>query len=283
MSEISQPIQIKRILVSLDSSKHSYAALIAALDLAERYSAKVKGIFVEDINLLNLSKLPFHQEIGQYSAHVREISTDGITRGIIVQSRWVTRTFQRLITQKELEGDISILRGHVSEMILKEMKHFDLIILGKSGTKPIGTRKIGSTAGSLILKQQKPLLLVEEGNQINQPIIVFYENSTAGKRSLETAADLVDESENLVIMIASASVKSLEDDKKFLKHWAEGKNIRLSFQTYHPHRLDRTLFMLKGLKTGLFILPKSTDPKHQVVLEHCLNMIDLPILLIQES
>ena len=49
----------RRILVALDASAHSHAALAAAVALAARLHAEIEGLFVEDINLLRLAELPF--------------------------------------------------------------------------------------------------------------------------------------------------------------------------------------------------------------------------------
>ncbi|MBK7177644.1 MAG: universal stress protein [Chloroflexi bacterium] len=56
-------MKIQRILVALDASPHSLAALEAAIDLAERLDAELQGLFVEDINLLRLAQLPFAREL----------------------------------------------------------------------------------------------------------------------------------------------------------------------------------------------------------------------------
>ena len=59
---------IRRILVAVDASTHSLAALEAASVLAEVLNAELVGIFVEDINLLRLAGLPFAREVRYQSA-----------------------------------------------------------------------------------------------------------------------------------------------------------------------------------------------------------------------
>ena len=55
--------QANRILVALDASPQSEAALRAAAELAALLEAELEGLFVEDINLLHLCGLPFGREI----------------------------------------------------------------------------------------------------------------------------------------------------------------------------------------------------------------------------
>ena len=58
---------VRRILVAVDASHHSIAALEAAVELATRFQAELLGLYVEDINLLRLAQLPFGREVGTFS------------------------------------------------------------------------------------------------------------------------------------------------------------------------------------------------------------------------
>ena len=52
MTEDRRHLAIRRILVALDTSPHSQAAMEAAIELAARFEAELAGMFVEDVNLL---------------------------------------------------------------------------------------------------------------------------------------------------------------------------------------------------------------------------------------
>lgn len=281
MSEVYKPICVERILVSLDSSAHSFAGLQAAVELAHHYDAVLQGVFVEDITLLSLAEMPFHQEVGEYSAIIREISTDGMTRGIFVQSKWVIRTFRKLINQTDLKGDIAVLRGNVLEVIEKETEQCDLLIIGKTGTNPSGQRRLGSTTKALIRKQQKSMLLVEEGNRLGYPMIVFYDPSPQGRISLETSRDLLGPGETLMILLNADSPDELEENKQVLKNWAVENQVNVSIQTYKTRAFKRFLQMISGLKSGLFILPYLQNQEKRAFVEICLRTVSLPILLVR--
>jgi nucleotide-binding universal stress UspA family protein len=281
VNDVNKPIRVNRILVSLDSSKHSFAALNAAIDLAHHYDAALKGVFIEDITLLSLAEMPFRQEVGEYSAIVREISTDGITRGILVQGRWVIQTFRKLVNQTEINGDFAILRGKVSEIIARESKECDLLVLGKSGTNSLLRRRLGSTARTMIRRHKKPLLLVEEDNRLGYPLIVLYDKSPLGQISLETARDLLDPGESLIILLNEDDPEAFNQKKQRLSEWASEKQIKISIQTYQYRSFSRFLQQIHGVKTGLFILPNiHNDPKGRIV-DWVLEKVSLPILLIR--
>jgi len=280
VSVVNKPICVEKILVSLDSSKHSFAALQAALTLAHHYNATIKGVFVEDIALLNLAEMPFHQEVGEYSASIREISFDGISRGIFVQSKWVIRTFQKLINRTDLQSNFVVRRGKVSEIISRESEECDLLILGKSGTNPLGYRRLGSTAKALIQRGQKNLLLVEDGNEIRQPMIVLYDHSPAGQIAIETSKDLLNPGETLILLVSEDNPDDFDSDKTHLTNWAMENQINISIQTYTARSFEYTIQMIKNLKIGLFVLPHIQNLPQRQFVAICLEKISLPILLI---
>jgi nucleotide-binding universal stress UspA family protein len=85
---------IRRILVALDASRQSVAALQVAADLASHLEAELVGLFVEDINLLRLAELPFAREVGSYSATRRRLNTRQVERQLKVQAERARRALE---------------------------------------------------------------------------------------------------------------------------------------------------------------------------------------------
>jgi len=56
--ERDETLKIRRVLVAMDASPHSRAALEAAIELASHFEAELRGLFVEDINMLRAVGLP---------------------------------------------------------------------------------------------------------------------------------------------------------------------------------------------------------------------------------
>ena len=80
MNAREHEIVIQRILVALDASPHSQAALDAAATLAARVSAELQGLFIEDVNLLRLAELPFAREVGSFTATHRRLDARDLER-----------------------------------------------------------------------------------------------------------------------------------------------------------------------------------------------------------
>ena len=281
VNKANQAICVDRILVSLDSSKHSFAALQAAIQMAHHFNATIQGVFIEDTTLFGLAKMPFRQEVGDYSAIVREISSDDMSRGILVQSRWVIRTFKRLINQTDLSGNFTVLRGKVSKIIGDELENCDLLVMGKSGTNTMLKGRLGSTTKAIFRKQMKPMLLVEEGNQLGFPMIVLFENTNPGISCLETCRTLIDPDDTMIIVILDDDPTSKQSKKSFLSKWSSEYHLNISIQCYETRTLSRFIHNIKGLKKGLFLLPPIQNLSNEQMVNLFLERISLPILLIR--
>lgn len=281
MTETCQPICVDHILVSLDSSKHSFAALRVAIQLAHHYHAAITGLFVEDTTLLSLAKMPFRQEVGEYTAIVRNISTDAMTRSIFVQYKRINRTFRKLINNSELMGDFTVLRGKVSESIRKASEECDLLIMGKSGTNTLQRKKLGSTAQALSRDPQIPILLVEEENLVGTPISVIFDNSLLGKVSLETARDLLEQGDALNIILIEENPDKIAQQKKYLHQWSEKHQIDIKIFATKPQGFPQFLQKIKGLRKGLLILPHQPAQPDWKIEEICLEEVTLPVLIIR--
>ena len=59
--------QSERIVVALDASPNSVAALRAGAELASLLGVDLEGLFVEDIDLVRLCGLPYRQEVGSFN------------------------------------------------------------------------------------------------------------------------------------------------------------------------------------------------------------------------
>lgn len=281
MSEVYEPICVDKILVALDNSKHSFSALQIAVELAQHYGAALKGIFVEDATILKLAEISFLQEVGEYSATVRKISYDSITKGVTAQSRWVIRTFQKMINQADLQGTFSILRGNVFQSINLESDKCDLLVIGKTGTNPFRSHGLGSTSKALIQRLHKSMLLVEQDNHLGYPVIVLYDNSPEGKISLQTGKELLNNRESLIILLSEDDPDVFEKDKKELSKWASENKIDITIQTYKSKYFQRFIQMIKDVKTGLFIIPHNKKFLKSPIVENILANVSLPILLIR--
>ena len=73
MNQNTFSFPLHRILVPLDASENSLTALDTAAELAAVLDAELEGLFVEDINLLQLCDFPFAREVSFLGPSFRRI------------------------------------------------------------------------------------------------------------------------------------------------------------------------------------------------------------------
>ena len=73
-------MEFRRIVVAIDGSPTSIAALEATAELASAWGSEVVGLFIEDTNLLRMASLPFAREVGSHSGAHRAINPDQFER-----------------------------------------------------------------------------------------------------------------------------------------------------------------------------------------------------------
>lgn len=282
MSEQYKPICINRILVTLDSSKHSFSALKAAVELAQHYNAELKGVFIQDTTLLKLAETEILYEVGEYTAISRKISAEGITQGMAVQSRWIAKAFQKLTAHTGINGDFSVLHGNVDEIIEKESEKCDLLVIGKSGTHPMRKRRLGSTAKAIIQRGKKSFLLVEEDTNLGYPIFILFTDSPLGWISLKTASELLDTGDELTILLEDIDSEELTNQKKEIRTWAKEEKVNILFQPFTANSFGRIILKIKNLRTGLFFIPYMLKPLYKDLVEKYLKEIPFPIFIVRQ-
>ncbi|MCC6165822.1 MAG: universal stress protein [Caldilineaceae bacterium] len=183
------PEPVERIVVALDASPQSVAALKAAAELAALMQAELEGLFIEDINLLYLCGLPFGHEIGSYTAKLRRLDNAGMERQLRVLAATIQQVMERVAAQTPVRWSFQVRRGPVVQELLAAAQSAALMSMGRAGR--VRRRGIGSTAQSLVSQTQRPLLILGEGSGLEYPLTVVYTGTAAAQRALELALRLV--------------------------------------------------------------------------------------------
>lgn len=158
-----EEIPVARVLTLLDASRHSLAALAAAVDLAVTRHAELVALFVEDQDLLGSAGFPFAREIGAVSGRVRRLSRTDLEAGMARQARRVTEALEAAVAGRELRHQLRVSRGRVVSEALSLAGPGDLLVLGKAGLSGHwGGVRLGSTSRALILEAPCTVIIWDE-------------------------------------------------------------------------------------------------------------------------
>jgi nucleotide-binding universal stress UspA family protein len=163
----------KSILVALDGSQHSDAALQYALWLAERLRATLIGLHVIDIVSIEGSfvhdvsgSLGFEPYL-DFSAKMREALQE---RGRVLLDGFVQRCRER-----HIPCDQALPLGIIANEICDQARTADLVVVGHRGVnEQFSTGLLGSTTESVTRKSPKPVLVSPmQFREIRRPVLAY--------------------------------------------------------------------------------------------------------------
>ena len=196
---------IQRILIAIDASPPSIAALEAAAALAARINAELLGVFIEDVNLLRLASLPFATEVGVLLPHVRPLGAVEMERHLRAQRARAEEALERVAQRLQLRWSFRVTRGQIVTELLTAALDADLIALGAMSSQMIRRTWLGSTVQAIMARTARPLLITPRGATLCAPIAVVYNGSPGSVHALALAqyvCEQLGDGELVVLLIA---------------------------------------------------------------------------------
>lgn len=226
------------MLLLLDGSPTSYAALAAGVEMAAQTGVAVLGLFVEEVNLLRSAGFSFSREVGSASGISRPLDTAMIERRLQQVAHQAREVLAKALPD-QIGPLLNVTRGRVVDEVLALAGPDDLLVLGRVGWSSAPGVRLGSTARSLIKQSPTRVLLWGERRREGKGRILVFLNDheDLDQGAVRTAAGLVQSSHEPVTIL--------------LRPGAELSPERLTL-------LER-MFDLSGAGVRLRVLP-TTEP-----------------------
>ena len=186
--EIEEAVVTERVLVALDASPQSQAALRAAARVAAAMQAELLGLFVEDANLFHLCNSPFCREVGLRTAVVRQLESQTVERQLRVLAAEMRRSLARVAGEAQVRWSFQVTRGAVEHELLVAAENSVLLSLGR--TSWLTGSRLGSTTRMVVQRTLRPLLILGNHDGLTHPLTVIYNGSPSADRALTLAIRL---------------------------------------------------------------------------------------------
>ncbi len=255
MIKSSAEFAIRRILVALDASPHSLAALEAAVGVASKMNAELVGLFVEDTTLLRLSELPCAREILYFSSAKLPLNRATMESRLKAHSEVARKAVESVAKDANVAWSFRIARGKVVSELLAAASGADLVALGKGGWGLNRRVRIGSTALELAASSLPVLLLPEHGLSEKPHLLVYYDHSQASQRALLAAASLAGFGmDGITVLVASRNKHQAMQAEKEIVALIEGRNIDVRYVVFEPDNQESLWDALKAEKDCVLVL-----------------------------
>lgn len=248
---------MRSILVALDGSAPSLAALEQAVGWAQLLGAELRGLFVEDE-----WRFVYYPTAATFEGGLSTpvpLPPDKLEQeneAAKAEGEAIKQAFLKAVEGRPIDAHMSILRGNVNEILTGEARAADLVVMGKRGRNdPPDSRKPGPTTEALIHDALRPVLVVPENARASGGVLLAYDGSISANRVLVPGA-LLARAGGLAVNVLSVNE---EPHRSKVLHGTAGKYLRPhgiepGFQSVKGRPADEIIKAAEALQSGLIVM-----------------------------
>lgn len=272
---------IHRILVALDASAYSLAALEAAARLAAALEAELDGLYVEDINLLHWADLPFTRVV-RYPASVDEaVDKAGMEKQLQRRAEQARRALANIARELKLPWSFKVVRGQVTPVLLAAALEADLLALGWISYPRTRRMRLGSTARALVTQLPRVIWLPPRQEMPERaPVFVTYDGSPVARKALALAERLATDLQIICVLIGAVDgVEQLKEE--VLAQLKTKETMQITFR-HLPEAEAENLARLVGMEHGgVLVIGGETMTLPASALESLLDQLECSVVLVR--
>jgi nucleotide-binding universal stress UspA family protein len=281
--ELADPMsvadQIRRILVALDASPHSLAALRAAVEIAAELSAELIGVFVEDVNLVRLAALPASQEIGQTSARIRELDERTMARQLRGLALRAERALAREAGRSQVRWSFTVSRGTIGAELGVAASQADLVVMGRAGWSI--RRRAGSSVEAVLTSGMRRTLVIGAGARLQPTWLVVYDGSEMADRGLESARLLAaSKGGYLTVAIARPDPEQAQQLQWQVAEQLRPHRLKVRFRWLHRFDSRALAELVATEQRCVLVLSADAAQLRDRPLPEILETLDCPVLIV---
>jgi nucleotide-binding universal stress UspA family protein len=208
----SSEFTIHRVLVALDASAHSMAALEMAAGLAAVAKAELVGLFVEDTQLLHLAESPHAREMLYPSAQQQPLNLATMEQRLRAQAEQARCAMAELADPAQVRWSFQVVRGEVNAAVLAAASETDVLALGRTGWSLARPARLGSTALAAAHNLPRVLLLVQRCLPFERQVLAVVNGTESLQPTLMVAARLAQVCGNKLIVLTSSTRTSIAEE-----------------------------------------------------------------------
>jgi len=175
-----------RVVVWLDPTAPQEASLPALACLGA--AAEILGLFVEDADLLDLSRLSVAREITFEGTSARQMEQGRTEQQFRVHAARMRNLFEAAARKLSAQHSFRVARGVLNVELLKVAADYDTLVLTHSRHQFGSRLAIRARLGELLAGGPRTLVIVQERWQTGQRIAALFDGSPASELALRTAA-----------------------------------------------------------------------------------------------
>jgi nucleotide-binding universal stress UspA family protein len=221
---------IERIVVPLDAAGESLTAIDTAARLAAHAKAPLRGIFVEDEDLLHLVRLPFARQF-TLGARAETMTTEHVELHLRIAAERARRELFAAAERHGVTCSFEIVRGAPGSALTGASAR-DLVV-ACALTRPIaGHFRVECRWWSSIDCMPGPFLLARHAWSANGSVVMLpRDRGPTTVRLLEAAAQIAEAADALLVVLCPPAVAGAAWFEQWIADRLAGHPVRLRVET----------------------------------------------------
>ncbi len=180
---------IRKILVPTDGSDFAMRGARYAVSLASQYGAKLHGLYVVDVKLL---EGPFLRDLSASLGTVPFVNYQGNIAMILdARGKAALEAFSTACADADVGWETTQDTGTVVRCIVEKTELMDLVVMGRGGEHGEWLDGlVGSTTEAVVRRARCPVLVTERDSAAITRFVAAYDGSAHAKSALQIAADI---------------------------------------------------------------------------------------------
>jgi hypothetical protein len=273
---MTQPIT--RVVVSLDAVSESGPAIDTAARLAARWRVPLRGVFMEDEELIGLASLPFARQV-TLATGPGPLTKDHIEDHFRAFAERSRRELAAAASQHGVEWSFEVVRGLLAAAGIGGKS--DLVVTG-AASRPVGDHfRISSRWWSLTAIIARPLLLAKRRWETGGSIFALLRpRGPQSARMLEIAAQIAGISRATLTVAGPPDLAGTDDFAAWVSELLEGHSVSLQIESaaIEPAALRQRII---ELDCRLLIFEGSSDEARPEELREFVEPLTCDVLVVR--
>ena len=274
--------ELRRILVALDAASFSESALESAAELAARLEAELRGIFVEDLDLLHSAALPFVREFSLTSAGGLDFDMDSVEHKWRLLAAQARRILEAAAARSQLRHSFAVVRDQLAKALAAASTDIDLVVL-QGSCRPLARHfRLDAPARSAVFGLATSVLLLEPGSPLPRTVFVVFDEGETASKALSIAARLaIAAGGELVALLAAANARDQARLELAVRDALADQAVSFRTEAIPAHDLQALRVRSRGAHPGLLVLSALTPLFTAGERERLIDVLGCPLLLVR--
>jgi len=271
----------RKVVVALDAARHSPGMLDAAADLALRLGAELAGVFVEDVDLINLAGLPFARELGLRSA-ARQLDLATVEQELQLQAAAARRALIAVAERRHLQWSFRVRRGQPAAEFLAAAADAEFVALSVRSRAELRIGLAGD-ATQVVVESASATLLCDRAVTTDpaRPILLLYDGSPTARQALELAVRLARQGEGLTIVACADDADALAGLQRDLRDRLRSEDIAFRIRELRDGDRNQLIAVLRRERACLVVMPVDGGLLGGLAPAELLERLGLPVLQVR--